>query len=327
MAIHNLAPLGEVHQIVNGTYANSTARTGETGFDSTHVNKVYRQLSDDTFWIVLSVASGVPTWHQLDGGGGGGGGLTYFVESLDDTGVNSSIPVHILKPTTGLGSHEDAAFPPLGAGGFMLAVPDGTSTGGNKRGTYSVDLQLQRTNATDVSSGDFSFSSGANNEASGRGSSTFGTYGADFGIYGKVTYGITYNNVVGNCQSSKITLGEMVSDATPTVLLTDRLNGTMANSQLILQDEQAITFTGRVIAKKVGATDIASWKIEGALVRGTGAATTVLLAPLVSVISNTPGWTLALSADTTNGGLTVTFTGQAATNTRFCCSIDTAEIR
>jgi hypothetical protein len=44
------------------------------------------------------------------------------------------------------------------------------------------------------------------------------------------------------------------------------------------------------------------------------------------VIDNTPGWTLALSADTTNGGLAITATGAASTNIRFVATIHTSEV-
>jgi hypothetical protein len=37
-------------------------------------------------------------------------------------------------------------------------------------------------------------------------------------------------------------------------------------------------------------------------------------------------WTIALSADTTNGGLAVTFTGQASTTIRTVCQIRTTEM-
>jgi hypothetical protein len=63
------------------------------------------------------------------------------------------------------------------------------------------------------------------------------------------------------------------------------------------------------------------------LIRREGSAgTTVLVNSALTIIDNTPGWNLALSADTTNGGLAVTFTGAAATNIRAVATINTSEV-
>ena len=47
----------------------------------------------------------------------------------------------------------NAAVVPKGSGAFILAIPDGSSTGGNARGTKSADLQLDRISASQVASG------------------------------------------------------------------------------------------------------------------------------------------------------------------------------
>jgi hypothetical protein len=51
----------------------------------------------------------------------------------------------------------------------------------------------------------------------------------------------------------------------------------------------------------------------------------VLVASAINTISNVPGWTLALTADTTNGALAITTTG-AATNIRWVATIQTSEV-
>ena len=52
-------------------------------------------------------------------------------------------------------------------GGFSLQIPDNTIIGGNPRGLGAVDLQTQRTAATQVASGAGSFVMGVNSTASG----------------------------------------------------------------------------------------------------------------------------------------------------------------
>ncbi len=87
----------------------------------------------------------------------------------------------------------NAAIVPKGTGGVLADVPDGTSAGGNARGTYAVDLQSIRTNASDVASGNYStiaggrrctasgnysFAAGFRATASGAGSIAFGGDGS-----------------------------------------------------------------------------------------------------------------------------------------------------
>jgi len=59
----------------------------------------------------------------------------------------------------------------------LSSIPDGTLAGGNKRGAYSVDLQLQRNNATHVASGtNCVISGGARNTATSTYSAVVGGY-------------------------------------------------------------------------------------------------------------------------------------------------------
>jgi hypothetical protein len=101
-----------------------------------------------------------------------------------------------------------------------------------------------------------------------------------------------------------------------------------ANAQVTLPNSSAYAFTGIVVARQQasGGTASAAWKVEGLIRREANAASTVLVASTVTAIDNTPGWTLALSADTTNGGLAVTATGAAATNIRWVATIQTSEV-
>ena len=80
---------------------------------------------------------------------------------------NASTPVATLE-AVGSGSDYDIAIVPKGNGAIVARIPDDQVTGGNKRGTYAVDLQLSRNGATQVASGNYSFiGAGANNTVSG----------------------------------------------------------------------------------------------------------------------------------------------------------------
>lgn len=103
-----------------------------------------------------------PVWDNS------GAGLSYFAEARFDTGVNASTPVHALG-SIGSETNIDAALVPKGAGAIVADIPDGTSTGGNKRGANAVDLQMVRTNAARVASGTRAgILSGSENTASGQ---------------------------------------------------------------------------------------------------------------------------------------------------------------
>ena len=117
------------------------------------------------------------------------------------------------------------------------------------------------------------------------------------------------------------------TDATPKVLTANN-SSAGTDDQLILQNNSAYAFTGTVVARQQasGGTASAAWKIEGLIRREANAASTTLVASTVTAIDNTPGWTLALSADTTNGGLKIEATGAAATNIRWVATVQTSEV-
>lgn len=72
----------------------------------------------------------------------------------------------------------NAAIVPKGTGALVAAIPDGSTTGGNSRGTNAVDLQTSRDAATQVASGNLSgLLAGRRNTASGTASALIG--GAD----------------------------------------------------------------------------------------------------------------------------------------------------
>ena len=73
---------------------------------------------------------------------------------------------------------------PKGTGALIAgAMPDGTSTGGNARGTRAVDLQMSRTGNTEVASGINSFQTGSQNTTSGEGAFSCGYQNASSGSF------------------------------------------------------------------------------------------------------------------------------------------------
>jgi hypothetical protein len=85
-----------------------------------------------------------------------------------------------------------------------------------------------------------------------------------------------------------------------------------------------------VIAGVTGAGNTARWTINGAIKRGANAASTTMVGTAtVTMTHNDAGaaaWVVAVTADTTNGGIKVEVTGAAATTIRWVCKINTTEM-
>jgi hypothetical protein len=133
----------------------------------------------------------------------------------------------------------------------------------------------------------------------------------------------------GITQAGLLVLAVQTTDATATVLRSDSSAASTTN-QVILPNNAAYHFKGSVIANVTGAANGAAWSFEGAIMRGANAASTVLInTPSINRIAASSGataWTIALTADTTNGGLTVTATGAAATTIRWVAKLETTEV-
>lgn len=97
---------------------------------------------------------------------GGGGGLTNLTEAKTVAAPNDTTPVVSLSVTI-TETNGDYAILPKGTGAIVAAIPDNAATGGNKRGTRAVDLQLLRSSAAQVASGaNAVIAGGENNTAS-----------------------------------------------------------------------------------------------------------------------------------------------------------------
>jgi hypothetical protein len=180
-----------------------------------------------------------------------------------------------------------------------------------------------------TSSANGAFCCNTNNIADGANSFSSGEFSKVFGIYGKKVHASGNHGVNGDAQLGILIVRAATTSATPVIMTsgTTGQNAASATNQLILQNNNAINFCIKVSAKQSASTNMAAWKIEGAIVRGTTAATTAIVGtPTVTTITNIPAWSVpALTADTTNGGLALTITGPAATNIRWTASIEVVE--
>ena len=130
----------------NGQPIRFTSLTGGTGLNTT-TNYFVINVAGATFQVSTSL----------------GGGASLFTTNITAgtllTGHSVSTNVTLSENTTATNS--DLVLTPKGTGAFILGPkPDGTTTGGNARGTNAVDLQTTRSAVTQVASGTRSFVGG-----------------------------------------------------------------------------------------------------------------------------------------------------------------------
>lgn len=327
---------------------------------------------------------------------------------FNNSGVNTTTPV-VYVEAVDAATNVDFAILPKGSGAIISAIPDGTTPGGNKRGTYAIDLQFGRLAATQVASGGYSaiiggqlqtaatarsfiggggnstisgstgtdsviaggFSNyindgqssaiiagssnvitingvlkpnysviigGANNEVNSQYASIVGgRYATTRGVIGAEARSNGRFSVTGDAQrSSHVLRAQSVGPVSPTTLILNALGtGTAsATSQVALPDNSAFSYEITIIVKTTaGPNDGAAFKIEGLIVRGSGAASTALIGtPIYTTLGNSfggsivPGTDFYVQADTTNGCLQVIAKGFALTTTNWVAHVRTVEV-
>jgi len=130
-------------------------------------------------------------------------------------------------------------------------------------------------------------------------------------------------------QMAFLVLARQTTDATATVL-TSTSSAASTTNQVILPNNSAYYFVVTVIAGVTGAGNTKSWELKGAIKRGAGVGTTAIVGSVTTTViaadAGASTWTVTATADTTNGGLAITVTGQAATTIRWVAKVETTEM-
>ena len=146
------------------------------------------------------------------------GGLTYFTEAQNTTAPNVTVPVDSLTAVSAA-TNADFVIIPKGNGAILADIPDNLVTGGNKRGTAAVDLQMGRLVNTEVASGVNSVISGgyrntaSNTESSVGGGNNNVASGAQSRVGGGQSNGATnsYSTIGGGSNNTASGGGSVVS--------------------------------------------------------------------------------------------------------------------
>jgi hypothetical protein len=159
-----------------------------------------------------------------------------------------------------------------------------------------------------------------------------GAYGTTRSIIGNTVAPASNSPITsaaGVTQSAILVLGVATTDATATRLRSNTSAASTIN-QVILPNNSAYVFQGTCIANVTGGSTTSGWEFQGVIKRGANAASTTLVAAVTPIVIAqdvaAATWVLAITADTTNGGIAVTVTGAAATTIRWVSKIETTEV-
>jgi hypothetical protein len=212
------------------------------------------------------------------------------------------------------------------AGGGLSST--GTASGNTASGAGSFISGGQLNQAT----GTYGVAIGASNLSDGNRAIAFGHNATTRSITGFIAFSPCFTPVTttnGINQAGLLILARQTTDATATVLASDA-NAASGTNQVILPNNSAYYFKVSVIAGVTGAGNTKAWTLEGAIKRGAGVGTTAIVGTVTTTIvaadAGASTWTVTATADTTNGGLAITVTGQAAATIRWVAKAETAEM-
>lgn len=146
-------------------------------------------------------------------------------------------------------------------------------------------------------------------------------------IIGKFVYG---NGGVGQgiCQAGLLNLIAITTNATPTIATSDS-NAASSSNQIILPNDSTYSFSILVVARRTDVdNESAGYKFEGVIDRNATAASTAIVGTVSKTIlaEDTTAWDVNVSADTTNGGLAITVTGEVGKTIRWVATAWTSEV-
>ena len=217
-----------------------------------------------------------------------------------------------------------------GADSFAAGITtNSTSYGATGSNSIAISQNAKASSSEAIALGPYTqatanaaVSIGAFSDATAQRSFALGNY-AKAGSTGKFAFSNQRYAAVGDTQGGLYVLRQQTNNATP-IALTTSSGGTPSSTQIILPSGSAYAFTGTIVAKQLSSSNAAAWEVKGLIVNQGG--TTTLTNSATTVISNTPSWGMALSADDTNDALAITVTGAASTTIRWVANIQTSEV-
>ena len=214
--------------------------------------------------------------------------------------------------------------------GSLAAGIGAVSVGGSyASGVDSFAAAIASKASTSGAKGANSVALGQESLANAANSTAVGLYATSL-IIGKYAGASGRFAASGDAQTGSMVLRRSTTDATPTVI-TSNGGAASTDNQVILPNDSTYAFSVLCVARRTDAdSDNAAFEIKGAMLRHTNAASTALVAAVATTsLGFTAGaatWTCVATADTTNGGLTITVTGENAKTIRWVATVITSEV-
>ncbi|MBI3257872.1 MAG: hypothetical protein HYZ54_00070 [Ignavibacteriae bacterium] len=305
----------------------------------------------------LILPSTIGTAGQVLGISNAGTGQLQWVDSQSPglTGsLHTSSPNNTVNASriiaSGGTTNQDLVLSPKGVGAFQLQLPDGNYTGGNKRGVYAIDLQLQRSQSNQVASGGASFVVGHSNTSSNSYSIAMG-YGNISSAVNSISIGelntasasdsiaMGYKNnsnsscsIALGCQSKtslwgQLTLqGDNYNGAGKFQQFLINTSGVTSNStsqelfldgnslRLIVSINTTYLFKILLLGHGTDNADVACYEFSGAISNRAGTTAIVGTVSKNIIVETDSTWDADVTADDTNDALVVTVTGASGKN-------------
>jgi len=270
-------------------------------------------------WVIINNTSNGGAYNTFSTNAGGYNNRTVGIYAVVSGGLNNNSSNNYSVVAGGNGNTASGQY--------------GTVSGGdtnNNGGNYStISGGRANTSFSSYSTIIGGFNSTVNSDYS---AIHGGAYGTDRSIVGNSVFPACITPITttqGASQSSLLVLGKETTNATATVLCSNSSAASSSN-QVILPNNSAYVFQGTCIANITGGSTTSGWKFEGVIKRGANAASTTLVAAVTPIVIAqdvaAATWVLAITADTTNGGIKVEVTGVAATTIRWVSRIETTEV-
>jgi hypothetical protein len=225
---------------------------------------------------------------------------------------------HTHQNSAGGGTLDAAA---IGSGTIATArLPqDLTTTGAPVFGALAVGT-------SNTVSGTAAMAQGQNNTADALYSSAGGGYATTRSIIGAQARASGKFSTLGDAQVGDYIFRRQSTSGTGVVLTSDA-SSPSTNNQLILPNNSSFSFVLTVVGHRTDAADRAMYRFTGLLIRDASAGTTTLSNySRETFYESDAAWDVALAADTTNGGLTITCTGAAAKTISWVARVQTVEV-
>ena len=269
-------------------------------------------------------------------------------------GAVTGTPSRVGWRAMGSDANISAVMQPKGTGALIAQFPDNATAGGNARGANAVDWQASRSSAFQVAAGNFStIGGGQNNTANGLNATVGGglSNGAFFlyatvaggnsntangqvswcpggqngsarGLFAPGFWAAGQFSAAGDAQAEEHVLRRQTTDATATRLTANNAVPGTTNT-VNLSNNSLLLVTLLLVARQAGGAagavnDSAVWEIKVGIKRGASAAATALVGGAsitrIAFDAAAAAWAADVAADTANGGLALTVTGEADKN-------------